>query len=826
MTFLRRLSIANAMILITAFGLITVCLFASFGITTEYRKVQAANKDVAFAEVVGAISGMIHELQKERGASAGFLASKGASFAEALPKQRLVSDAVIATFQKALENIPRSHLTPSLSEAIDAVETQISTLTALRARVDALDVPLLKAVGQITRLNRAAIKLAPEFGSLISHGDAARAVQRHSILMTGKDVIGLERATGAAGLARAHAAGTAFPDAVFNRFQLLVVERETLINLYQTLASPALTTMLIDAESTAEAKSVAEIRTAIQSGDKDLVLAYTSEEWFEKLTKLLSFYKAMEVAGVEEFRDSLYTAVESEKALLRAEIILFVAAFVILSIVSGGFVRICRRALQRVSTRVDQLAEGDILGEIVQETQPDLGKITAALAEFQTAELDRRQKAELQVELEKRSAKGIERIVEHVQQGIFDQRLRLRDLEGPSWILGTGINEIMTVAEGVVTKQREKDQKALEDQKKATTAQEQTVNSVKDVVAAFSTGDFQRRVDVKDKTGVWADICNGINQIATTCEGALGDVEKLLTGMAQGNISQRMTGDYEGTFADIRTSANQSFDQLQNTFSQIAASVTSIEGTATEVSKATADLTTRSEGQARAVDTSLVATNGLGESLNANAKQLTECRKLIDRLDNKTSEGKEVTEKAVETISKMESASEEMSKIVATIEDIAFQTNLLALNASVEAARAGSAGKGFAVVASEVRSLSGRCADASRQIGELISESVSQIKSGAGNVRQTGDAMNEVRNTMSDVLTMIENITNAGESQASGLRELGAAMTELDASAKSNLALATTNSGLTDDLLTLKTQLSNAVSVFQVENPTARIAAE
>jgi len=821
MTFLRRLSIANAMILITAFGLITICLFASFGITTEYRKVQTATRDLTYVEVVGAISGMIHELQKERGASAGFLASKGANFAEALPRQRLLSDGVIAAFRDSLAIVPTSQLTPSLSEAIDVVETQISALTALRARVDALDIPLLDAVGQITRLNRSAIKLAPEFGNLISHGDAARAVQRHSILMTGKGVIGLERATGAAGLARAHAAGTAFPQAVLDRFKLLVVERETLFDLYQNLASPALATMLIDAQSTAEAKTVTQIRSAIQSGDKDQVLAYTSEEWFEKITKLLSLFKAMEDAGVGEFRDHLHTAVENERALLRAEIILFIAAFMLLSVVSGGFVRFSRRALNRVSTRVDKLAEGDILSEIVQESQPDLGKITAALAQFQTAE-----QADLQVELEKRSAKGIERIVEHVQQGVFDQRLRLRDLEGPSWILGTGINEIMTVAEGVVTDQREKDQKALEEQKRATAAQEQTVKSVNEVVAAFSVGDFQRRVDVNDKTGVWAEICTGINQIATTCEGALGDVENLLTGMAQGNISQRMTGDYEGTFADIRTSANQSFDQLQNTFSQIAASVTSIEGTATEVSKATADLTTRSEGQARAVDTSLIATNGLGESLSVNAKQLTECRKLIDRLDNKTSEGKEVTEKAVETISKMESASEEMSKIVATIEDIAFQTNLLALNASVEAARAGSAGKGFAVVASEVRSLSSRCADASRQIGELISESVSQIKSGAGNVRQTGDAMSEVRDTMGDVLTMIDNITTAGESQANGLRELGTAMTELDASAKSNLALATTNSGLTDDLLKLKTQLSNAVSVFQVENATARIAAE
>ena len=815
MNFLAKFSIAKAIMSIAACGLLSVSVYAGVNFFIEFRSARDTARDVEFATVAGSISAMVHELQKERGASAGFLASKGASFADTLPGQREKSDAAILAFKGSIASMRKHDLQATIVAQLDDVDRQLAALSDLRSDVDAMNIAVLPAVGQITALNRAAINLAPELGKAITHAAAARAVQRHAILMTGKDVIGLERATGAAGLARAHGARSGFPDAVFERLRALELERKTLIGLYKTIASQDIATQIAKADGSAQAQAVETMRAAIDQRAYEAISGISPEAWFQSMTDLLVAFKAMEDAGVQEFRGHLEDAAAKANSNLWNELFAFLAVIAVLGTVSFYFVRTSSRSLFRVSTRIEALAEGDITSPVVQESQADLGMVTRALSQFQAKDLERRAEAERQAQLEQRSADEILKIVDAVEGGTFDQRLELAGLEGPSEVLGSGVNKIMAVTERVVAAQLEADQRLLEEQKAAARAQERTVEDINKIVASFSGGDFSHRIKTDDLEGIWAEVGRGINRIATTCDDALGQVRNLLTSMAAGDISQRMTGDYQGTFGDIRDSANISFEQLQSTFLQIARSVGMIEGAAVEISSGTTDLTQRSEGQARAVVTSLSATKDLEDALEQNNKLLSDCRKLIDQLDTKTSDGQKVTDKAVETISQMESASEEMSKIVATIDEIAFQTNLLALNASVEAARAGEAGKGFAVVASEVRSLSSRCADASRQIGTLINESISQIKTGAGNVRLSGDAMREIHGNMSDLLSMIENMSRSSDTQTEGVRGLGAAMSELDSSAKSNLALATGNSKLTSDLLDLKTQLAAAVAVFQ-----------
>ncbi|HIJ79573.1 MAG: methyl-accepting chemotaxis protein [Desulfobulbaceae bacterium] len=163
-----------------------------------------------------------------------------------------------------------------------------------------------------------------------------------------------------------------------------------------------------------------------------------------------------------------------------------------------------------------------------------------------------------------------------------------------------------------------------------------------------------------------------------------------------------------------------------------------------------------------------------------NADNATECNGLMKEVDTvvkKANQSMAAQTLAMEEISK---ASEETSKIIKTIDEIAFQTNLLALNAAVEAARAGEAGAGFAVVANEVRNLAMRAAEAARNTAGLIEGTVSKVKEGEVLVEQTNADFGEVAELASKVGTLVGEIAVASNEQTTGLNQVNTAMGEID----------------------------------------------
>jgi len=134
----------------------------------------------------------------------------------------------------------------------------------------------------------------------------------------------------------------------------------------------------------------------------------------------------------------------------------------------------------------------------------------------------------------------------------------------------------------------------------------------------------------------------------------------------------------------------------------------------------------------------------------------------------------------IESMAKISRTSEETSKIVKTIDEIAFQTNLLALNAAVEAARAGTAGAGFAVVANEVRSLAMRAAEAARNTSDLISGTVKSVQEGSTLVSQTNAAFAEMGDAMLKTAERVSAIAAASKEQALGIEQINKAVAEMD----------------------------------------------
>ena len=156
-------------------------------------------------------------------------------------------------------------------------------------------------------------------------------------------------------------------------------------------------------------------------------------------------------------------------------------------------------------------------------------------------------------------------------------------------------------------------------------------------------------------------------------------------------------------------------------------------------------------------------------------------------------------------------ASEETSKIIKTIDEIAFQTNLLALNAAVEAARAGEAGAGFTVVADEVRNLAMRAADAARNTADLIEGTVKRVKDGSELVVKTNEAFTEVAGSTGKVGELVGEISAASNEQAQGIEQVNNAVAEMDKVVQQNAANAEESASASEEMNAQAEQMKGIV---------------
>ena len=174
-------------------------------------------------------------------------------------------------------------------------------------------------------------------------------------------------------------------------------------------------------------------------------------------------------------------------------------------------------------------------------------------------------------------------------------------------------------------------------------------------------------------------------------------------------------------------------------------------------------------------------------------------------------------DEVVSTIGSIRNDSRRISEIVGTIDGIAFQTNILALNAAVEAARAGEQGRGFAVVAGEVRNLSNRSAQAAREIRELILGSVAQVEQGSAQAGRTGQAMQDVVDSVRRVSDLIEDISGSARAQSEGLQQISVAVGQLDQMTQQNAALVEEAFAAATSLREQSQRLESAVAGFRLD---------
>lgn len=290
-----------------------------------------------------------------------------------------------------------------------------------------------------------------------------------------------------------------------------------------------------------------------------------------------------------------------------------------------------------------------------------------------------------------------------------------------------------------------------------------------------------------------------------------------LAHLADGNLIIRLNGSFPSAYEKIRADFNDTATKLMDTMRVFAGNAGAIRDGSREITSAADDLSRRTEQQAASLEETAAALDEITTTVRKTAEGANEARQLVASAKSDAEHSGDVVEKAVKAMTAIDSSSQQITRIIGVIDEIAFQTNLLALNAGVEAARAGEAGRGFTVVASEVRALAQRSAEAAKDIKTLISASRGQVEDGVELVSETGGLLARISRQVTHINRIVTEIAASAQEQASGLLQVNTAIGQMDQVTQQNAAMVEQSTAASHALAREAEELGRLVGRFTLD---------
>jgi methyl-accepting chemotaxis protein len=344
-----------------------------------------------------------------------------------------------------------------------------------------------------------------------------------------------------------------------------------------------------------------------------------------------------------------------------------------------------------------------------------------------------------------------------------------------------------------------------------------------EVVDAAQQGDFSRRVGAEFPDRELNEIAASINNLVETVDRGLGETGRVLSALAQTDLTHRVEGDYQGAFLQLKTDTNAVAEKLGEIVGRLKETSRTLKTATSEILSGANDLSERTTKQAATIEETSAAMEQLANTVLQNAQRAKDASVVAATVTRTAEEGGAVMSKATEAMERITQSSGKISNIIGLIDDIAFQTNLLALNASVEAARAGEAGKGFAVVAVEVRRLAQSAAQASSEVKGLVEQSATEVRTGSKLVVEAASKLESMVSAARSSNQLMDGIAKQSHDQATSIEEVNAAVRQMDEMTQHNAALVEETNASIERTEEQAVELDHIVEVFTIEADEAPI---